>query len=213
MVQIIPAVLATTEEQYQKDIGKYSSCASLEGSWVHIDFADNIFVQNQTIGPEIIEKYPDNFSKEAHLMVLKPKEWIDGLVQAAFKRVIIHIEAEGIQECLDYAKEKGLEAGLAINNGTTTEKLEPFLDKITTILIMSIVPGFQGQPFLPQALKKITDIKDQGWSVRVGVDGAVKDDNIKEIVNAGADFVIVGSFLLKGNVDENLEILWEAENG
>lgn len=213
MVQIIPAVLAASEEQYQKDISKLASSESLEGGWVHIDFADNKFVQNQTIGPEVIAKYPDNFSKEAHLMVLNPKDWIDGLIEAKFSRVIIHIEAEGVDECIDYAKDKGLEVGLAIKDETEIEKLESYLDKINTVLIMSIVPGFQGQPFLPNALKKVMEIKERGWGIRVGLDGSVKDDNIKEIILTGADFVIVGSYLLKGNIDENLENLWEQVNG
>jgi len=212
MIEIIPSVLATSEEQYQQDMGKYSSCAGLEGSWVHIDFTDNKFVQNQTIGPEVIEKSPDSFNKEAHLMVSNPLEWIDGLIKSGFKRVIIHIESEQVEETLEYAKIKGLEVGLALKDETSIGQLEPFISRIGTILVMSIIPGFQGQPFLPNALKKIEEIKNKGWGIRVGVDGAIKDDNIKEIILAGADFVIVGSYLLKGNIDENLEILWEAIN-
>ena len=212
MIQIIPAVLATDEEQFLKDITKLSASVSLVEGWVHIDFADNKFVQNQTIGPKIVEKSPDNFNKEGHLMVSNPLDWIDRLIEADFKRVIMHVEAEKVDESLEYAKDKGLEVGLAINDETNIDQLESFIPKIGTILIMSIVPGFQGQSFLPHSLEKITEIKNKGWSVRVGVDGVVKNDNIKDIVNAGADFVIVGSFLLKGNTDENLEILWEKIN-
>lgn len=212
MIQIIPAVLAKSEEQYQKDISILSLSDSFKDGWVHIDFADNKFVQNQTIGPDVVEKYQDNFSKEAHLMVSNPKEWTDGLIKAGFKRVIMHIETEGVGEALDYAKSKGLEVGLAIKDETGISDLEPFVSKINTILIMSIVPGFQGQPFLPEALKKVIEIKSKGWSVKVGVDGAVKDSNIKDIIEAGADFVIIGSYLLRGDVEENLETLWEVIN-
>lgn len=213
MVQIIPAVLATTEVQYRADVTKLSLSESLVEGWVHIDFADNKFVQNKTIEPEVITNFPINFRKEAHLMVLNPKEWIDKLAAAGFERVIIHLEADDIDETISYMKSKGLAVGLAIKNETETEKLEPFKDRIETILIMSIVPGFQGQPFLLDSLKKIEEVKNKGWGVRVGVDGAVRDSNIKEIVSAGADFVIVGSYLLTGNIDENLEVLWEVVNG
>lgn len=223
MVQIIPAVLATTEEEYQQDISKLESCESLQNGWVHIDFADNIFVQNITIEPEIIQKSPTNLLKEAHLMVAHPREWIDKLVAAGFNRVIFHIECEdNIEEVIDYIKSKGLEVGLAIKNETPIEKLQPFVGrinrgtvfvpKIEVILVMTIVPGFQGQPFIPQALDKVRQIKSK-WGVKVGVDGAVKDDNIKDIVDTGADFVIIGSYLLKGNIEENLENLWEIING
>lgn len=213
MIQIIPAILATTEDQYRKDLSKLERSSSLQMGWVHIDLADNKFVQNQTIGPEITEKFPTSFQKEVHLMVLNPKDWLEGLIKAGFKKVIIHVEAEEVEQSIDLAKSKGFEVGLALKDETAVEKLKPFIDKITTILVMSIVPGFQGQPFLPSALKKIGEIKNKGWAVRVGVDGAVKDINIKEIISSGADFVIVGSYLLKGNVDENLETLWEKANG
>lgn len=213
MIQIIPAILATSEEQYKQDLQKLSSCEALSDGWVHIDFADGKFVQNQTIEPYVIGKSSDNFKKEAHLMVIHPKDYLDELVKNNFKRVIIHIESENVAEAIDYALSKGLEVGFAIKDETDIDQLEQNKDKINTVLVMSVVPGFQGQPFLPRALKKVVEIKNKGWQVRVGIDGAVKNDNFKEIIDAGVDFVIVGSYLLKGNVDENMENLWEAVNG
>lgn len=210
MIQIIPAVLATTEEQFEKDITKLSSSESLQEGWVHIDFADNIFVQNQTISPEVVAKFPFSFHKEAHLMVSYPKEWIDSLKDTGFERVIFHLESEGnIEKLIEYIKNKGLEVGIAIKNGSDIEKLAPFVEKIDVLLLMSVVPGFQGQVFIPEALEKIRGLKSKGWQVKIGVDGAVKDTNIKEVMEAGADFVIMGSYLLKGNIAENLEKVWE----
>lgn len=210
MVQIIPSVLATSEDQYKNDITKLASCKALENGWVHIDFADNKFVQNQTIGPETVSKFPTKFRKEAHLMVTHPLGWIDKCIKAGFERIIFHIESEdSIDECIGYIKTKGLEAGLAINKNTPVENLKPFAGKIDVILIMTIVSGFQGQPFIPKSLDKVRYIKRSNWVVRVGVDGAVKDTNVREIVESGVDFMIAGSFLLKGNTDENLEKLWE----
>lgn len=213
MVQIIPAVLATSEEQFRADITKLASSESLSDGWVHIDFADNRFVQNLTVGPEIVEKSSTNFHKEAHLMVAHPKEWIDKLIQAGFERVIVHIESEDdTNECIEYIKSKGLEVGLAINSETPIEKIESFKDKIDVILMMTIVPGFQGQPFIPEALDKVKEIKSKNWPVKVGVDGHVNDENAEEIMDSGVDSMVVGSYLLKGNIDENLEKLWEAIN-
>ena len=74
------------------------------------------------------------------------------------------------------------------------------------------MPGFQGQPFIPKTLDKIRELKTKGWQLRVGIDGAVRDSNIKQIVDVEVDFVIVGSYLLRGNLDENLENLWEIIN-
>lgn len=208
-IQIIPAILATSQEQFQADITKIISLEALKNSWVHIDFADNKFVQNKTIGPEIVQKFPINFRKEAHLMVVKPVDWIDGLVKAGFERVIIHVEAEAVGKAIDCAKNKGLKVGLAIKNETDIGNLESFIDKIDTVVVMSIIPGCQGQAFISESLKKIKEIKNKYQSLRVGTDGSVKDDNIKDIVNVGADFAIVGSYLLKGEIDENLENLWD----
>lgn len=214
MVQIIPAILATDEAQYRQDITKLNQTSSFEGSWVHIDFTDNIFVQNKTISPEVVNKFPTNLHKEAHLMVSHPKQWIDKLVQAGFARIIFHIESEDdAGDVIDKIKQKGLEAGLAINNETPIEKIEPFVSKIDVILIMTIVPGFQGQPFIPEALNKVANIKSKNWPVKVGVDGHVNNETIGQIVRSGADYVDVGSYLLKGEVEENLENLWEIING
>lgn len=212
MVQIIPAILATSEDQYKQDLQKLTACEALKDGWVHIDFADNKFVQNQTVGVDTIQKFPTNFHKEAHLMVSFPKQWIETLVEAGFERIIFHIECEdNIDEVIDLVKSKGLEVGLAIKIETPLEKLDEFIHKIDMVLMMSIVSGFQGQSFIPQALNRLLKIKEKG--IRVGSDGAVNNSNIKEITATGADFVIVGSYLLKGDTDENMENLWEAVNG
>lgn len=212
MVQIIPAILSTTEEDFKKDITRYVNSPSFQTSWVHIDFMDNEFVPNKSIVPSQTANYKINLHKEAHLMVARPKEWIDDLVKAEFERIIFHIESQdNIDQCINEIKNKGLEVGLAINSDTSVGKLAPFIEKVDEILVMTIVPGFQGQPFIPEALEKVKEIKNK-WSIKVGVDGAVKDTNVKLIVDTKVDFVIVGSFLLEGDIEENLEKIWEKVN-
>ncbi len=213
MVQIIPAILATSEENYQRDILRYKKAFSFKEGWVHIDFMDNIFVPNKSIGASETAKYSIDLHKEAHLMVQNPLSWIDELAKAGFERVILHIESENIAESIEKAKEKGLEKGLAVKNDTELTKIKPFLDKLDTVLIMGVEPGFQGQEFIPESLNKIKEVsklrEHGGYGFKIEVDGALRDDNIKAVVEAGADFVIVGSYLLKGDIDENLENLWE----
>lgn len=214
MIQIVPSVLATSPQQYLADISKLSSCEGLSKGWVHIDFADNIFVQNKTIESSVIGQFPTPLRKEAHLMVAQPKKWIEGLVKVGIERVIFHIEAEDdTDDCINYIKEKDLEVGLALKSESPIEKLTPFIPKIDMVLLMSIIAGFQGQSFIPKSLDTVRELKSKGWDIQVGIDGGVKDDNIKEVVDAGVDFVIVGSYLLEGNIDENLENLWEVING
>lgn len=210
MIQIIPAVLSISEEDYARDISRYNQSLSLKDGWVHIDFMDNIFVPNKSISPSVIAKYPNDLHKEAHLMVTHPLEWINELVKAGFEKIIFHIESQDDPEkCIEYIKGEGLEVGLAINSETPIEKLEPFLNKIDIVLVMGVIPGFQGQKFNPDALEKIKLLKSKQLTAAIGIDGAIKDDNIKEAVSSGVDFVTVGSYLLKGNIEENLENLWE----
>jgi len=214
MVQILPAVLSKTEEQYRQDIERLESCESLKNGWVHIDFADNEFVPNQTVGAEVISKYPTDLKKEAHLMVSHPMDWIDKLVEVGFERIIFHIESkDDAQKVIAYIKSKDLEVGLAIRMDTPLEELEKYKDKLDIILIMSIIPGFQGQSFIPKSLDRIKKLKARNWPCALAVDGAVRDENAKELIEAGIDHLSVGSFLLKGDIEENLEKLWEAING
>jgi len=217
MVQIIPAILSTTEADYDRDISRYIAAQSFQDGWIHIDFMDNVFVPNKSIDALATAKYPTPLQKEAHIMVAHPKEWIDDLVGANFERIIFHIEVEDDKnECIDYIKSKGVQVGLAINNSTSLKKLEPFLGKVDLVLVMSVVPGFQGQPFIPESLnriKQISRIRSQGdFSFKIGIDGAVKDINVKEIADSGVDIITVGSYLLKGDIDENLENLRERIN-
>lgn len=211
MLQIIPTVLATSEDQYKRDIDKFARSSSLQNGWVHLDFMDNKFVPNKGIDPSAVKKYGAPFIKEAHLMVVHPKKWLSDLVEAEFKRAFFHIEAEDdTAECLELGQKMGLEMGLVLNHETLIEKLEPFVSKIRRVLMMTIIPGFQGQPFIEASLEKIRQLKAKNWPLEIGVDGSVKDTNIKSLADAGVDFVIVGSYLLKGNTEENLERLWEA---
>ena len=210
MVQIIPAILDKTPEDFRNHIEQLKHAASFQEGWVHIDFADNEFVQNKSIGIDTVLQNPISLNKEAHLMVTHPLQWIDKLKDAGFKRVIFHLESkDDILECIDKIRRLGMEVGIALNIDTPVTELEPFKDKIDLVLIMAVIPGFQGQPFLPEALDKIKALKKLSWSVRISVDGAVRDSNAKQIIEAGVDQLTIGSYLLKGDIDENLENLWE----
>lgn len=214
MVQILPAVLGKTEEQYRDDMDRLSKCEALEDGWVHIDFADGEFVPNKTVGVGIISKVSTNFKKEAHLMVSHPKDWTDKLMEASFERIIFHIESkDDASELVDYIKGKGVEVGVAIKMDTAVSKLEPLVDRLDVVLIMAIVPGFQGQPFIPESIDRIKEIKAKGWPIKIAVDGSVRDENAKALVAAGVDNLISGSYILKGDIDENVERLWEEIHG
>lgn len=212
MTLIVPAILDKTPEDFQNHVNQLEASPSFQEGWVHIDFADNEFVPNKTIAVDEVE-YPATLKKEAHLMVSRPLNWIENLKNTGFDRVIFHFESDDdISEVIRSIKDAGMEAGIAVNPETSLDWLEPYKDEIDQILIMGIVPGFQGQPFIPATIDKIRALKQKNWPVQISVDGAVRDTNAKELVDAGVDQLVSGSFLIQGDIDENLEKLWEAVN-
>lgn len=215
MIQIIPAILATTEEEYSSKLKVITDSKLFDDGWVQIDFADNKFVQNQTIGLEIVAKYPTNLKKEAHLMVEDPINWLEKAKEVGIERVIFHAETKDIHQTLDRAWELGLMIGLALNPETEIEVVKPFVDRLDVIQIMSIYPGFSGQDFLPEAFEKVkqaSHLKAKNDKLNISVDGGVSIDNSHQLVLSGADHLVLASHLLNGNLEENLEHIWEAIN-
>ena len=213
MTLIVPAILDKTPEEFQKHVEELETSPGFQEGWVHIDFADNEFVPNKTIAVDEVE-YPKNLKKEAHLMVSRPLNWIENLKNAGVERVVFHFESDDeISEVISLIKDAGMEVGIAVNPETSLDWLEPYKDEINQILIMGIVPGFQGQPFIPATIDKIKTLKAKGWPIQIAVDGAVRDTNAKQLVDSGVDQLVSGSFLLNGDIDENLEKLWEAVSG
>lgn len=214
MIQIVPAILDKIPEDFKAHIDKLKNSHSFQEGWVHIDFADNIFVPNKTIGVDIVSKFPTNLQKEAHLMVDHPLEWIEDLKKAGFDRIVFHYEcSDDIEKIIKAVKKTGMEVGVAINPETSIDLLKSYKDKLDQILVMGIIPGFQGQPFIPDTIGKIRDLKSKSWPVKISVDGAVRDENAKQLAEAGVDQLVSGSFLLKGDMDENVEKIWEAISG
>lgn len=214
MTLIVPAILDKTESDFKNHVDQLNNSQNFQEGWVHIDFADNTLVPNETITPETVESNPLKLKKEAHLMVDHPLLWINKLNKAGFDRVIFHLESkDNPEEVIKQIQGAGMDVGIAINPDTPIENLEPFIDTTDQVLIMGITPGFQGQPFIPATIDKIKSLKQKNWAVAISTDGAVRDTNAKSLVEAGVDQLVSGSFLLTGDIDENLEKLWEATNG
>ena len=202
MTQIIPAILATKEEDYSKKLKNIEESGQFE--WVQIDLMDNKFVQNKSIGTEIIAKYKEPSLKiEAHLMVQDPLFYVEDLIKIGVKRVIIPIEIhfKEIDRILYMVKDLDIEFGLSLNPETEVSRLDPFLDKLDVVLIMSVHPGFQGQKFVPETLEKVKDCarmrSNNNLDFQIEVDGGVSEKNAKGIVESGADILVIGSALYK----------------
>lgn len=212
MVQIVPAILATSEEEYKRKLTQVQSSPFLAGGWVQLDLMDGKFVQNQSIGIDVIKNYPfGNLKVEAHLMVESLGEWIDKLLKLRIQRIVFPVENESqLDQSIDYVKDHQVEVGLSVNPETPIGTTKPFMGKIDTVLVMSVNPGFGGQEFIRSSIDKVREIRKNGGSIRIGVDGGINEVVVKELVGAGADYLVIGSHLLRGDIDANLETIWEA---
>ncbi|RJP45999.1 MAG: ribulose-phosphate 3-epimerase [Armatimonadetes bacterium] len=216
-IQIIPAILAVTEEEYKDKLDKIRAGSGLAQGWVQIDFMDNKFVQNKSITPDIVARYPINLKKEAHLMVKYPQNWIDDLVKVDIDRVVFPIEDEaGIDERITQLRNHGIQVGLSLNPDTPLAKVEPFVSKIDLLLLLSVQPGFSGQKFIPEVLEKVKEadkFREINNYLQIEVDGGIKPEVIREVVQAGADNIVIGGYLTDGDITEHLEKIWEAFTG
>lgn len=208
MVQIIPAILATTKEEYQQKLTKIESSGVFEGGWVQIDLMDNKFVQNKSIDAKVVSEYPAKLKVEAQLMVVDPTNWIREIGKV--DRIVIPVEIDQVLTYVEQIAKTGAEVGLSINPQTPIERVDPYIGKIDTVLVMSVKPGFGGQKFIVTTVDKVKQIKDKGWPVKIGVDGGIDSSVVKDLADAGADYLVIGSHLLEGSIDENLEKIWEA---
>lgn len=216
MAQIIPTLFSKNEEEFKLRIQRVQESESFkDGAWVQYDLMDGKFVPTTGISLEVIKKYPlENYQKEAQLIVADPKEWIDGLVDYGVERIIFPLEIEhDINELIEYISRKGIEVGISINPETEVKELEKYAKDLDAILLMSVKPGLERQEFAESTIEKVKFIREQKWIVAIGVDGGIKDSNVKALVDAGVDYLAIGSFLFEGDIDENVERIWEAIQG
>jgi ribulose-phosphate 3-epimerase len=169
--------------------------------WVHFDVMDNHYVPNLTIGPMVCQALRDygiTAPIDVHLMVKPVDRVIPDFAKAGASMITFHPEAsEHIDRSLGLIKESGCQAGLVLNPATPLHILEHVMDKLDMILLMSVNPGFGGQSFIPETLNKTRLVRElinnSGRDIRLEIDGGVKINNIREIMQAGADTFVAGS--------------------
>ncbi|MFM7484811.1 MAG: ribulose-phosphate 3-epimerase [Burkholderiaceae bacterium] len=167
---------------------------------IHFDVMDNHYVPNLTIGPLVCEAIRPHVEVpiDVHLMVKPVDRIIPDFAKAGANIISFHPEAsEHIDRTLQLIHDQGCKAGLVFNPGTPLHYLEHVMDKLDLILIMSVNPGFGGQSFIAQALKKIRAVRQMidasGRAIMLEVDGGIKVENIAEVASAGADTFVAGS--------------------
>jgi ribulose-phosphate 3-epimerase len=168
--------------------------------WVHVDVMDGHFVPNLTFGPKMVADLhrATRLPLDVHLMIERPDEWVDRYVEAGAAYVVVHVEAaREVSATLARIRTRGAKAGITLNPDTPVEAIFPFLDEVDLALVMSVNPGFGGQKFIESAIGKLQrlrkEIDTRRLAVELEVDGGVKLDNVRRVVEAGASVVVAGS--------------------
>jgi ribulose-phosphate 3-epimerase len=180
--------------------------------YIHIDVMDGIFVPSISYGMPVIKSIRKATKKvfDVHLMITEPERYINEFVESGADIITFHVEAtKDPGKVIDMIHEKGLKAGISVKPKTPLEAIEPYLEKIDMLLIMSVEPGFGGQAYIEGSTEKIRAaremVKAHGLNTDIQVDGGINLQNLPEVLEAGANIIVAGSSVFKGDVAGNVK--------
>lgn len=204
MYILSPSILAADFKKLGEDIQAVLD-AGVE--YLHIDVMDGDFVPSISFGMPVMASIRSLTDKtfDVHLMISEPTRYIDDFAKAGADFITVHAEAcKHLDRTVMQIKEKGLKVGVSLNPATPLCALDYVLDKVDMVLLMSVNPGFGGQKYIESTTKKIkqlrTMIEERHLDVDIQVDGGIHQGNIREVLDAGANVIVAGSAVFKGDV-------------
>jgi ribulose-phosphate 3-epimerase len=204
-IELAPSILSADFAHLARDIERVQSAGA---NLIHLDVMDGHFVPNMTIGPPVVASIRKitTLPLDAHLMIEKPERFLDEFIRAGANWISVHVEADvHLDRSLRYLRENGVQAGVAINPGTSLSSLEEILPWADYVLVMTVNPGFGGQKFIPSSLDKIRKLRkiiaSNEYHARIEVDGGIGPENLKEVIAAGADIIVAGSAIFNSQKD------------
>lgn len=199
MIDVTPAIFTDDFEVLKSRIAALAAHAP----WIQIDFSDGTMVPNKTFFE--LDKFAALFSQvpsvsfEAHLIVDNPVKYLKPLADSGFKRIIAQVEASDPRQFLEEAKIESVEIGLALDGASEVEVIEPFLESVDLVVIMTIEAGSAESPFLPESVEKIKSLRHHFPDLAIAAEGNIDERNAKLLVDAGVTRLVVSSDALLKN--------------
>jgi ribulose-phosphate 3-epimerase len=216
-VKIAPSMLAADFANLERDIHMVNQS---EADWFHLDIMDGVFVPNISFGMPVLKAMAQHTKKtlDVHLMIVDPDRYIETFAQIGADVLTVHAEAcTHLHRTLQAIKDAGMQAGVALNPHTPVSVLEDVINAIDVVCIMSVNPGFGGQKFIQNTYAKVRKLRamidEHASATRIEIDGGVNATNCTDLVEAGADVLVAGSFVFSSkNPLETIKNLRQVAN-
>ena len=211
--KLSPSILSADFCHLKEDIRRTEENGAV---YLHFDVMDGVFVPSISFGMPVLASIKPAVKQvmDTHLMITEPIRYVEAFAKAGADILTVHFEAcKDVRATLDKIRECGMKTGLAISPDTPTEVLKEFLGEVDMFLVMTVHPGFGGQKLIPETLDKVREIRkmlnERGLDTDIQVDGGIYASNVKEALDAGANVIVAGSAVFKGDAGENTKELME----
>lgn len=204
-----PSILSADFAHLGADIKRVESAGT---PYLHYDVMDGMFVPSISFGMPVLESVRriTDMVLDVHLMIEDPDRYIDEFVRCGADIITVHQEAcKDVKKTIRMIKDKGVKAGVTIKPNTPSSVLVDVLDQVDMILLMTVEPGFGGQAYIPSSTEKIRELRrmldERGLTTDIEVDGGIKKENLQMVLDAGANVIVAGSAIFKGNIEQNVK--------